>query len=159
MIKQHRSKSFGADSRHANSTYTGFLFLLSVAVLAGCADRKTLEVTGMVTFDGKALETGTIQFSPMQGSEGPVAGAEIKNGKFIVKDVEQGLRKNGSYSVSIISNVPSGIMVANPASPTGESEFLENIIPERYNYNSELKVTISPEEANDLLFELSSDSH
>jgi hypothetical protein len=126
--------------------------------LAGCTDRGTREVTGTVTFDGKPLQSGVIQFIPSPLSAGPRAGAQIENGHFLVKDIAQGMRANGKYQVSIESMVPSGFMVVDPTSPTGASESLKNIIPDRYNYNTELEVTISPDEKNVFLFELTSDA-
>jgi hypothetical protein len=66
------------------------LLLLSVLFLAGC--KKSAEVSGTVTFKGKALANGYITFFPA-GADGNAAGAKITAGKYTLTDIPPGKRR------------------------------------------------------------------
>lgn len=119
------------------------LSLMCLLILAGCDNSPIREVSGNVTLDGQPLETGEIQFVPIDPAGGPRAGSTIENGSFRIPAVAQGLRAGTEYRVEITSMEGSGQMVYHPNEPSGQRELLVNIIPERYNMESELRATIS----------------
>src|SRR5262245_501025 len=59
--------------------------MVGLALLAaGCGGRKTVHLTGEVTFDGKQVPIGEIYFDPdaKKGQDGPQGFARIIDGKF-----------------------------------------------------------------------------
>ncbi len=71
------------------------LLLLAIAatVFTGCGGGpKTFDVSGTVTFDGKPIPAGRIDFFPdfAKGNDGPQGFAIIKNGKFDTRQAGQG---------------------------------------------------------------------
>lgn len=128
---------------------------VAVTALVGCGSTGTQEISGTVTLDGKEIEEGQIEFVPIESTKGPTAGAPIQQGKFTVPAVANGLVTNGVYRVSISSMVGSGQFSRNPVAPGGKSEALKESIPSRYNEASELKITVSPNPAeNTHVFQL-----
>ena len=122
---------------------------LLIVLLSGCGGgSSTQALSGTVTVDGQPLKMGEIKFTPFQGTTGPIAGAAIENGLFEVPAVAQGLKTGGTYRVEISSMVGSGEWVASPVGLGGKREALKNIVPARYNIETELQITISadPEE-------------
>lgn len=114
----------------------------------GCHQALTQQVEGEITLDGVPLKAGLIQFIPIEGTNGPTAGATIEDGRYVVQPVEQGLRTNGVYSVAITSMVESDQMVADPNAPGGKRRLIANTIPAKYNTATSLRVTVSSR-AND----------
>ena len=51
--------------------------------IAGCGSA-TVPLWGEVTFDGKPLESGTIEFIPVEGTPGPSTGGTITDGQYDV---------------------------------------------------------------------------
>jgi len=108
-------------------TKTYFLTLALIA-LAGCA-RGTgrMPVSGAVTFQGKPLETGQIQFILASNPPVPGGGAMIRDGRYEMPPAH-GLEP-GTYRVVITSpvklaKVPPGTMTSPPT---------EERIPEKYS--------------------------
>lgn len=62
-------------------------FTCSLLVLAGC-EQKTA-ISGKVTYNGEAVENGTISFRPV-GNGGRSFGAQIKDGAFEVAEAQPG---------------------------------------------------------------------
>src|SRR5688572_29821884 len=76
--------------------------LLALAVLAtGCGPGPGVAVSGAVTYQGKPVEDGMIQFIPSAETQGPTAGAEIKDGKYSIP--AQSGPVPGSYRVEVSS--------------------------------------------------------
>jgi hypothetical protein len=81
----------------------------TVLALVGCGDSTGLapryRVTGMVTYNGKPLEQGTIKFMPDK-SEGRSAGGTIVDGRYSLttQDPDDGALP-GTYKVSIVSRL------------------------------------------------------
>src|SRR5262245_45567977 len=73
-------------------------------LLCGCAGSE-VSSSGTVTLDGKPLADGDIRFIPIEGTSGPDAGAEIKDGKY--NAFQTGLA-GGKYRVSIAGHKESG---------------------------------------------------
>jgi hypothetical protein len=57
-------------------------FLAAMLALTSCGDNKTATVKGTVTFDGKPIESGSINFVPVDGTKAGTAGTTIKNGQY-----------------------------------------------------------------------------
>ena len=131
----------------------------SVALTVGCSKTGTQEVSGSVILDGSPITEGLIEFTPIEPTKGPTAGAAIQNGQFSVPAVASGLTVGGVYKVSISVMVGSGQFIRNPVAPGGKSEALKESIPARYNENSELQITVSANaEENKHDFQLTSSS-
>ena len=69
---------------HARRVFgVGLLPVVACCLAVGCGD-KTYRVSGKVTFNGKAIQEGRIQFIPdsAKGNKGPVGSADIKDGQY-----------------------------------------------------------------------------
>jgi hypothetical protein len=122
-------------------------FLLLV-LLTGCnKGRQTVGLQGEVSFDGRVIEKGTIDFIPIEGTAGPAAMSVIANGRYEIK-AKHGLSAAGTYQVRIIGMRKTGKkeripqrMLLKDTPPTVEIE--ENFIPPMYNSQSTLKARVS----------------
>jgi hypothetical protein len=128
--------------------FTAPCFAALVVAVSGCGGEsgpRTMRVWGVVTYDGKPVEDGTIDFVPTDGSR-PAQG-QIKAGRYDLP-TEAGPEAEKTYRVQINSLVKTGKSVPN-LMPGGDPtmETLENIIPVEYNGKSTLSATISPDSA------------
>lgn len=100
-----------------------------------------MTVAGEVMVDGVPVEYGSIDFKPINGTEGPTAGAAIREGKYKVASGKGPFA--GEFRVEIVAirtvDKKSVDMV------TGEvlSKTSQRFLPEKYNKQSELTVEIS----------------
>lgn len=137
--------------------WTGWL---AVAVLVcGCGEGgdglKREAVSGKVTFNGKPLEQGSIQFLPPQGNQNAGAWGQIVNGAYAIAAAEGPVA--GEYSVSITSASSSSGGAATDTPPGDDSGLVDpNAIPEQYNLRTTLKATVEAGKANELNYELTS---
>ena len=99
-----------------------------------------LAVSGSVTLDGEALESGTVQFSPRDPA-GVGTGAPIEAGRYTIA-IEHGLPP-GDYDVRITSP-DTAAAPAGPPGPLGPPA-VEDRIPPRYNTETELSITVAPD--------------
>jgi hypothetical protein len=99
---------------------------------------------------------------PIDGTKGPAAGAEIKEGEFSLEEHEGPVI--GTHRVEIRSVQKTGRLVPSPSAVEGDGVFVEgtmveeflDVVPKRYNTYSELKVEIRNDDPNEVSFELSS---
>ena len=100
-----------------------------------------MNVSGEVTVDGVPVEYGSIDFKPINGTEGPTAGATIKDGKYQVLP-EKGPFE-GEFRVEIVAL--KTIKKKSIDNVTGEKLDEEQVrfLPEKFNKNSELTVELS----------------
>jgi hypothetical protein len=115
----------------------------------GCASEDPhgrVSVTGTVTFEGRPLDTGVIEFLPSEPQQGVSARAMIKDGRFAVPR-SQGLPP-GTYRVVISSPEPNP--TAGPAGPPGMKMPPpgRERIPARYNRESRETVVVRSDAAN-----------
>lgn len=126
-------KSFG-------SLFVLTCFLFCLTAFVGCGKGDGLcSVEGTVTLDGVPVATGTINFGPMAGQHGTATGAKIVDGKYSAKASE------GEMVVSVYSQKLEKL--ENPTEDDkahGVTERRVELIPEKYNRQSELKCTIKP---------------
>jgi len=129
--------------------------IYACAASAGCGNSGgRLTIAGDVTLDGEPLEKGSISFRPKPGTSSPSAGAAVSNGRFRV-DGDKGVLA-GEFQVLITATVKTGEQKIDPGTQMMMDE-VEQILPARYNTESELQATIKADEKNELSFELRSD--
>jgi len=133
------------------------LFLISV-VCVGCGEGDPLaakrgSVSGTVTFDGQPVEEGRITFTPV-GTEGQLAGAEIKDGEYSIPLAQGPVA--GQHKVSIVASRKTGEQreAPMPAPPGTKIEVKEEYIPPKYNRQTTLTADIEPGENTDVDFKL-----
>jgi hypothetical protein len=107
--------------------------LLGLACLSGCSGGAPIAVSGEVTLDGQPLKEGLIKFIPADG-KATTADATIANGQFSA-NVPLGEKRVEIYAPKVV-----GKRRMMPESP--EVDIIEELIPERYNAKSELKMTV-----------------
>jgi hypothetical protein len=122
--------------------FVPLLNLLALLALFGCSGAEDprgarVAVTGKVSYQGKPLEEGTIQFFPESG-DGFQAFGKIVNGTYKISR-EQG-PSVGKQVVKITSRKKTGKMIETEE---GKEEVTRQFLPPRYNKNSELTALIT----------------
>lgn len=136
------------------------LAAVAVAAAPGCQTGDDLPrhaVSGRVQLDGKPLESGAIQFLPVEGGSSggvPVSGGTvIQDGAYEIGR-EKGLTP-GTYRVSITSAAggtsPPADEAPGPALPPAK-----DLIPAKYNVQSTLKAEVKANGPNTFDFDLNS---
>ncbi len=149
------------------------LMLVGLAVGCGSGDPLGVGVSGTVTYKGKPIKEGLISFIPLEGTDGPKGGANIDDGKYAIP--RRGALVPGKYRVEIRAFEESGEETAKSTQQSqmfgrplekitqdpGAAEQLQkirmqkkNVIPERYNENSELTKQVPNESEVTIDFEL-----
>ena len=119
--------------------YAALLFLLAL-LITGCKEATTGTVMGNITVDGDTPETGYIGFTATDGKTGPVA-TEIIDGQYTA-EVPLGDVK---VDIRIPKVVGKQKLYNTPDSPV--QEITEEMLPARYNDETELTLTIVPGES------------
>jgi hypothetical protein len=116
-----------------------YIFVVAPLVSAGCSTEPAMgTVSGEVTFDGQPLKDGRVQFTPLDG-KGQTGGEPIKDGKFTAKVPVANMK------VEISANKVVGkhrVYEGDPNSPVTED--VVELIPPKYNFNSELMLDVKP---------------
>jgi len=126
-----------------------------MVLVSGCGSASGPEraaVRGTVAFNGEPIETGSIQFVPVEGVTGKAVATPISNGEFSLssgegpavgmnKVVINATRKTGKQKTNIMGEMEDEI---------------EDFIPARYNAQTELQVDIQPS-GNTEAFELTAE--
>src|SRR5689334_19475565 len=101
--------------RRTSSTSMITALAICLALSAGCAPTARV-VEGKITLDGKALETGAVEFEPAE-SHGKILAGDIKDGSYRI-DIPPNIV--GKAVVRITSMRPTGRkMPAGPPAPKG----------------------------------------
>lgn len=110
---------------------------LAFPLLVGCPGGSGLDlepVTGTVTFDGKPVEEGRVQFREVGGEQRSFSGL-IENGAYAIETAPGAMR----VEVRASRLIPGKFDESNP----GEKEPMgEMYIPEKYNSRSELTADV-----------------
>lgn len=131
------------------------LVLVWLSALTGCmTDDGRQSLDGTVTLDGAPLAEGSILITPMAGTSGPVSGGAIQDGQFSVTS-KKGVVA-GHYRVEISSTQKSGNKRYDPGLGTEVDEIIQ-ILPARYNEQSELQLEVKEDGPNEYTFELISE--
>ena len=114
------------------------------ALLSGCgrSDSDRVEIKGTVTLNNNPVEMGLVSFRPQPGTASPSAGAKIVDGKYSVAP-EGGLLP-GKFRVEITASRPTGKEV-NTRFSDQPVILQQQYIPDKYNKNSQLEITIPPD--------------
>ena len=112
-----------------------------------------VEVSGKVTLDGQPLSEGAILFQPI--AEGPSAGGTIQDGRFTIERADGPASEE--YRVDIVAYRPTGRQIPDADFPGKMTDELKQVIPNRYNADTELTVNVSAEGNNHFEFKLQSD--
>jgi len=127
---------------------------LTALLLAGCAQDNPLgrlAISGTVDLQGKPLEQGSIELSPMEGSPKISTGAPIKEGRFSIA-AAQGLPP-GTYRVRIFS-ADAGAGSAQPEFPGEHTAVARDRIPPEWNTKSDKQITVTQEGPNEFPFDI-----
>jgi hypothetical protein len=119
--------------------------LAAVAIfVAGCRHDgpERVPVSGTVTYRGEPVKLGRIRFLPKPGTEAPISGAEIHDGKY---DVLKGGIPVGNHRVEIVAHRGPEQQGGAPAQPMGGPNMtpaMDQYLPEKYNAKTELEISI-----------------
>ena len=99
-------------------------------------------MSGTVTYNGRPVPEGRIEFIPVQTSSAPVSGALVADGKYRVDN--KGGTPVGTHKVVITAMRT----MKNKATPGGKPLLHENVlyqyIPKKYNDKTQLEITVEP---------------
>jgi len=130
----------------------------AIAVLMGCGGGERgperVAVEGEVTFQGRAVESGSILFVPTDGTPGPRAGAEIDAGQYrlpaargpVVGRLRVEVRAGREFGYDITEPTESVRHIGEPLPPES--------IPPEYNDRSTLVVETMADADNTFVFHL-----
>ena len=110
-----------------------------------------LALSGHVTFEGKPLDLGTIDFRPLQGSKGVASGAAIRDGQYQI-EAQRGLPP-GKYEVRIFSSRDDTSPLPEGVEPGGMRPAIERL-PPSVNIETKLEVTVSADAKNEFNFDI-----
>jgi hypothetical protein len=129
---------------HAMQNNLRMMWFATLLLSFGCNSHSTtVAVQGEVTYNGLAVEQGTIDFVPVDGTSGPSAVAPIKDGRYAL-DPKWGLRPDGAYQVRVTALRKTGRKEPNRIDRKGPPvDVTENFIPAIYNTQSSLKVRVA----------------
>lgn len=122
----------------------GIILLIAViAIVSGCNSR-TLDkvvVSGEVKFKGQPVSIGKITFDPIEGTDGPISGAAIKDGRYTA-DGKGGV-PIGHHKVIIEGFRPPTDETGKFDPEAGRAQYL----PARFNIASELTIEVKSDES------------
>jgi hypothetical protein len=122
------------------------VLFLAILLMQGCSRGPSMgELHGQALLDGKLIEKGSIRLVPVDG-EAPTAGSVIENGKFNVRLAPAQYR----VEISATQLPPGGI-----PKDVNEDYTIRQLIPAKYNTNSEVVLDIKPG-VNEHKFDLTS---
>jgi len=139
---------------------TRFLQGLAAAVaaaslLTGCGETAGgppgQAVSGVVTLDGRPLESGSIVFVPVDAAGEPTGGP-VKDGAFAIPAKDG--PAPGVYVVSVYSRKSTGKTMPDPNDPDATIEEGFESIPAKYNVASTLKAEVAEGDDNRFEYEL-----
>jgi predicted small lipoprotein YifL len=127
--------------------------MLLLATLAGCGrpGPQLAPVSGRVTLDGQPLDAAEVLFQPDEGTGSPSYGFTDQNGQY-----ELGY-KRGVKGAMVGSHTVSIEMDTRITGPDGNLKRRRQLLPPRYNTQSELRREVKPDRENVIDFDLTSD--
>ena len=117
--------------------------VLAGLLVGGCQRASdTVDVSGMVTWNGEPIPTGMIVLQPLEPQQAP-AGCKIAEGKFLLRT------KPGKVRVQV-----EAVRTTTVRDPQSGTYLGEMYIPARYNTETELEANITRDGENRLEFAL-----
>ena len=113
------------------------LALVIAAAAAGCSGSGPATVEGTVTLNGEPLKEGVVTFVPADPTASGTAGAPIKDGKFRAEV------PRGEMRVQISAPKVVGKRKAYDTPDSPVVDIVDELIPARYNVQTQLKVTVT----------------
>ncbi len=129
--------------------YIFFIGCLVLSLVVGCGEKNPLgrmPVSGTVTFQGRPLESGSIEFAPVDPLGKTKAGGPVVDGKYSIA-VNQGLAP-GEYVVRVFSPVGAAEAAGDAMPGSRPTAVARERIPPIYNVNSRLRCEVSAEKTN-----------
>ena len=121
-------------------TWSSALVVFIFLPFTGCGHKSGLEriyVSGQVTYADKPIELGQIRFVPESNTTAPITVEQIRDGQF--ETATTGGVPVGSYRVELRMYDPEEYQ---NAPRTAGSPAVKQLLPDKYNRNSELNITI-----------------
>ncbi len=129
--------------------FNRFLWLLPAALCLGCADSGGLDkvtVEGTVTYNGNPVQNGEIRFVPIEGTQGPVSGAPIVEGRY--EAIAKGGVPVGKHTVQIEGYDTKGGGESQDMISGGRTGARVNYIPAKYHRESQLTLQVSGDKSS-----------
>ena len=127
-------------------------FAVTTVAATGCSSEpKKYKASGTVKYKGNPLPDGSVTFIPEGGSTSGMGATSIKDGAFAFPP-EAGLLP-GKYKVSVSRPDPKGAAKIEGDAP-GASQDAAELIPAKYNAQTELTAEIKAEGPNEFPFDL-----
>jgi hypothetical protein len=128
-------------SRQTVRTATLLTAALLLTICPACSNGR-FPVQGEVTFNGKAIDDGTISFEPVDGN-GPTTGGKITAGKYQLTG--DAAPVPGKKTVRIFAVRKTGRKIADQLAPKGTMiDDVAAYIPDIYNGRSTLACDVVP---------------
>ena len=140
------------------ASVTVVLYLIGTMAGCGPAAGGRQEISGTIKLGGKALDNGTIDFTPLAEDGRTREGATIIDGKYRIERVH-GLAP-GKYRVVITAGdgrTPAATPDAAPG-PTGANIVSKDRVPPEFNANSKVEVEVTTKGPNVFDFDIPSAS-
>jgi hypothetical protein len=130
---------------------------VAVVVIAGCGqDPAGVAVRGQVRLDGEPLAAGSIEFIPEGPAAGPLAAAEIRDGRYTLGADDGPVC--GALRVRIWGQSYLAFELDDPLQYADQSDvdLGANLVPSRYNHHTVIVVEAAAGQENEFNFDLTS---
>jgi hypothetical protein len=127
---------------------SGLLFACLIFA-AGCGGSGKYGVSGTVKYQGQPVKAGSVSFIP-EGANSPIGGAPIVNGAYEIP-AAIGLPQ-GQYKVTISSTDAQDVKQGEAPGESGPTP--KELLPEKYNSNTELKAEVKATPKNVIDYDL-----
>ena len=120
----------------------GGVLLATLLLGCGAESPQRVVVSGNITYRGQPVRNGQIHFLPTQGTQSPVTGTTISDGRYTVD--RKGGVPAGTYRVEI-RTISAARRDQESVEDDDHPAPNEPSIPAKYNVNSELRILIEPD--------------
>lgn len=139
-MKTQKSNTTRTASRFGSRTARRMAAIMVLAICPACSNGR-VPVQGEVTFNGKAVDDGTISLEPADGN-GPTTGGKITAGRYRLTGNVAPFP--GKKTVRIFAVRKTGRKVPKQFAPAGATvDDIEPYIPESYNGRSTLACEVT----------------